>query len=762
MNSVVYAGTALFIAGLLLAEKFGCEYNFLPVLAVMSLCLITAAVMRREILIKIITVIVFFMGGVYSGISTGPAPEELLHEYNGANIQAYGNIIPDSVKNSEYGTSFILKCEKIIVGEKNINYRDSLKIFIRQKVTLKAGSVVCNGTLNGLTGFNNPGGFDYKKWNYIHGIGGFLQCNKVIIADEKFGIFDKLMLMNMELRNFISSRINGDIGYILAGMVLGGSSYLGEDVKKVFSDNGLTHLLAVSGSNMVLLASLLLLVLGNLKTSQRNAITGVFLIFYAGLCGFQPPVCRAVIMSLVLLYTGKHTEKGVLLCLTAVIMLIFKPVWLYDIGFQLSFGAAAGLIFIMPKIRLMLSAFLPVWLSEGIAVTCAAQLSVLPFLIGYFHQISIISIISNIVLVPVMEISVLLTLAGSLLAYMIDIGDFLMQAAAFLMEQIIVQADLLAKIPFSVMVFSGMPLWAVSVYYFLLVIFFDLPCVQFLENAQRKILIAFLSCTLLFWVGYIKFYSKDFTVYFLDVGQGDCAVVVSETGKTAVIDTGGLKNYDTGSKILVPFLYSLGKTKIDYLLLSHGDYDHAGGCLNLTKWLDINCIILAQAKLTDIEKQLLNSAPESKIEFAKTGNCYRLGDKSVLKIIDAPPEDAEGNDASIVAEVSAGKQSVLFTGDIDAERESMLKAGKAAVLKVAHHGSKYSSSEEFLAGVKPEIAVISVGRNSYGHPHDETIARLKANGCRYIMRTDKMGAIKVVFDDNFTRCYSYVYQKEYF
>lgn len=757
MKQAIYTGTLLFIIGVLSGDRFN-QYLSSYWLSAAIIAMITAfySFKRLRQYGAVILSIILFSGGLVSGAGMGKSAAEFFKPYYGSYITAAGQIEPASVKQTEYGTSFILNCTHLETAGKVAACKNSVRVFTENKIPDRMGTVSCRGYLQELSNFHNPGTFDMDSWNRIHKLGGFIKKADVEYLDRNGSISDELICYSLHLKNEISKLQPGDAGKLLGNMVFGGSSNLTDETRKVFSDNGITHLLAVSGSNMVLLTGFLLIIFG--KCRFKAWLIAAFLLIYAGLCGFQPPVWRALLMSLVLLYEGKNLEKGILLCLVAIITLIFKPLWVYDAGFQLSFGAAAGLIWLLPKLKLMLSAYVPLWLSEAAAVTLAAQLAILPLLINYFHQLSVISLISNIILVPILEMATILTLLGMALWELAGLDAGLIKLAGFFTEQVIVQGKILALLPASVLPVPVMPLWCIFVYYFLLAISFDFTCLQFLQNKERKIFIAALSLMLGGYFIWQKLDRQPFTAYFLDVGQGDCAVIMTEE-KVAVIDTGGLKNFDTGSRIIAPFLYSMGRDEIDLLLLSHGDYDHAGGAAGLADYVKVDKVIVPPEQ--KLPEQVYASL-KNKCLTAKEGDVYQLDDRAYLKILSAP-RNKSGNAGSIVCEAVNGQQNILFTGDIDAEGESLLtNLQPYTVLKAAHHGSKYSSSEEFLKQVMPQLTVISAGKNNgYGHPHEETLTRLVNAGSK-IMRTDTMGAVKVVFDDGETKCYSYLYQRKYF
>lgn len=403
------------------------------------------------------------------------------------------------------------------------------------------------------------------------------------------------------------------------------------------------------------------------------------------------------------------------------------------------------------------------WLSEAVGVTIAAQLPVLPILFSSFHQLPVISLLSNIILTPVLECCVLLTMAGLALDTLCGWGSTLIIIAAYLLKQVLIQADFLSAIPGGQIVVGSLPSWSGIIYYFLLVIVLDLACVQFLHNKERRFLSIVLTAVLAIVVLWSSLLPQPLTAYFLDVGQGDSAVVVTPSGQVIVIDTGGLKNYDTGSRIVAPFLRSIGKDKVDILLLSHGDFDHAGGAAGLAANMNIDRFIVPPKLDKQILQQVQSHNPECRLEYPAEGQQYRLKDGGSLDIVSIGKAESDSNDAGIVAAIEYAGHKLLFPGDISTEREEQLQnIGHYEVLKVAHHGSSGSSSAEFLQQIQPAIAVISAGRNnSYRHPHQETLQRLQAAGAE-VLRTDQSGAVKIVFDGAGTKCYSYVYHKQYF
>lgn len=453
---------------------------------------------------------------------------------------------------------------------------------------------------------------------------------------------------------------------------------------------------------------------------------------------------------------GSGAERGRLLCLVAALLLFLQPLWLADIGFQLSFGAAAGLLWLLPACQRLLPQALPAPIGEAAAVSLAAQLAVLPLEVYYFQQFSLIALVSNIVLVPVLEIAAQLALVGALLPVC---GEYLLQLAAWLTAQVLTQARFFADLPYSTVVIGKLPAYCLVLYYAALFVWADFPWLQIWSNRERRCILLLHALLLAGMLAYQQYRTLPLACYFLDVGQGDCAVIVTPSQRVAIIDTGGLKNISTATRVITPFLRYLGKREADILLLSHYDFDHVGAAADLLRQLRVKKLLLPNEALTEeskrVQQEILAQAGRTQAHVVQGGERYALDDNAEIVLVDVPQQDVPGNEASTLAALQSVQGSVLFTGDMGEEREQRLQLQQYTVLKAGHHGSHYSSSMEFLEQVRPRLTVISCGRgNRYGHPHQETLERLQAIGSA-VVRTDELGCIKVVFDAEGIKCYGY-------
>ena len=745
----IYGGTVLFLGGCYIGLQWvGAGLYSLLLPGLLLAVLLALALRVSSKLLPLVLALGMGLVGLGAGLQA-PVPAQLpLAPYWQQQVQVYGSLEPMSVQQREYGSSLVLSCEQLHFQGQSIPYRGRLRVSLQEQVPT-AGRLWLEGTLQPLHSLHNPGSLDGSRWNYIHGLGGRLQRATLLQVQEETSLLRQVELLNVRLRQLLLQYVPGERGNLLGNMVLGGSGGLSTEVYESFVNNGLVHLLSVSGSHLVLLTSFLQLCLGRLPLPISRPLISLLLVAYGVLCGLQPPVLRALTMSMVLLWGGRGGAKGRILCLTAVLMLIFKPLWLYEIGFQLSFVTAAGLLWLYPKLKPYCCARLPNILGEALAITLAAQLAALPWTIGYFHQLSLISLLSNMLLVPLLELAMLVTITGLVLVACMPGWNGLLLLASWILQQTLVQSMVLAQLPGAVLTIGTLPLWCGVVYYFILALWVDVPLIQFLRNEERRLALGAGGAVLVITLVIQNLWPQPLTIYFMDVGQGDGAVIITPSKQVLVIDTGGLKNYDTGSRLIVPLLRSLGKSQVDLMVLTHGDYDHLGGAAGIARNLQVEQVLLPLVPTPDKEAPLLQQLDPKRTLRCGEGHCFSFGQVQ-LQLLPTPQDVAQHgpNYSSYVCLLEYRGQRVLFTGDIDEERERGLQQiGPCQVLKVAHHGSKSSSCQEFLEQVRPSLAIISSGLgNSYGHPHQEVLTRLGNNGAQ-ILRTDHLGAIKLVVEE---------------
>lgn len=608
---------------------------------------------------------------------------------------------------------------------------------------------------------NNPGAYDFEAALKRQGI-----TARATITGETFAITggqggwtDTVSAWRMTIRDRMNAVMSREQTAILFGMLFGGYTDIPPAVVKDFAATGLVHILSVSGTHIALVTGVAVWlgrVIG-LKPVLTMAAAGFIVLFYGAVSGFTPPVIRSSVMgviSLAAVALGRDRDARAALALAALAMLIDTPGLIYDLSFQLSFAATAGLVWLYPPLAGQLQKRLPHLLAAGLAITLAAQLSVLPVLAWYFNSLSLSSFVANIVLLPIIEAVVIFGLLGTLAALIWSAGGSVILAVCGVAIAAIVDSiSLLAKVPGSSVYLPSFGYAFSAAYYLILLWSFGykpafVPDAGWLARRSPK-LTSFLVVCLAGCFAVYAYWPRPAAVHFIDVGQGDAVLVTTPHGRSVLIDAGGTageSGFDVGDRVVAPYLRHYGVLSLDYLILTHGHQDHAGGAAAVVAAVPVKNVLLATEAHSAAITKLLAVRSGSSFIPAYKGQAVML-DGVGIEVVHAPVrQDVKrgGNEASAVVRVSFGAHSFLITGDLTAaEEKSMAGNGlsQSTVLKVAHHGARSSTSPEFLQAVKPGFAVISAGYNNrYGHPHAETLQRLDAHSVTYF-RTDVQGAV---------------------
>jgi competence protein ComEC len=544
----------------------------------------------------------------------------------------------------------------------------------------------------------------------------------------------------------------------LDGLILGEKKGLPPETDEAFRRAGVYHILAVSGFNVALLASSVFFVLSALGISRRaTAVTaGAALVGFALVVGGQASVLRATVMGLLLLAAMLLDRKSQLmnaLALAALALLAWRPGDLWDPGFQLSFAATAGIIYLAPAITAWLAARgWPAWLATAVAVSVGAQAAVTPVMLIHFNQLSLIGIAANLIVVPLAAVATTLGMLALLVALASAVGaDVIFQALWLVLVALRVAVWAAAAVP-AAMIHLPAPGWAaIFTWSVALALVPFLGARRWTRTAAAACLTAALALSIWPWV---KPGDGRLRITFLDVGQGDAILVELPEGRRLLVDGGpaGARRLDVGERVVAPYLWNRPAARVDAVAVTHSDTDHSGGLR----------AVLTRFRVGELwENGRWGPGSEETLRAAeRSGACRRtlvagqriwLGSALVTVLnpdgtlpFDEPAPDGE-NEQSLVLRIDWRGFSLMLTGDLGRPGEERVLAShapvRALVLKVGHHGSRFSSTDEFLASTRPAVAVISVGaRNPFHHPTPEALARLEAAGAR-IYRTDRDGAV---------------------
>lgn len=643
---------------------------------------------------------------------------------------------------------------------------DKMRVFpddsLEQDPALEIGNILeLTGDLQPPEPAGNPGQFDEVSYYESQGISGKFYCRKLSVKDHKsYFIPQTLYQIRQSLCSQIESVLPMQTAGVLWAMLLAEKSGLDDTVKELYTKGGIGHILAISGLHISLIGAGLFFFLRKYIMPMRAAAVSVIflLLLYGELTGFSVSTARAVIMMILMLTArilGERYDTFNALACAALIELFSHPQSLFQASFLLSYGTILGIFFFIRSWNEQ--SFTERKVSRLLFSNLGMMLLTLPIVFYFYYEFNLFTFVANTVVLPCMSLVMALGISGSLISYLTAfLANYLLGAAHYLLLYFQWVCEWIQKIP-GAMYVTGQPSMArIILYYTGLILFLILSKVK-KAGKYRSILILF-SVLILLW----PFpQNTELTITSLDVGQGDCTVIQYED-HTFMIDGGSTSVSQVGKNRISRWLKYKGITKIDAIFITHCDEDHISGILEFLEAEDHMGIRIGKVVLPSIENtdehysQLEKKIKQSKISLMKMkkGDKIRLEPGFALTCIHpySGYEWEDANDYSLVLQLSCNDFRGVFMGDLGEKGEKEILSGLAAVtfLKTGHHGSKNSSSEEFLDRIKPKIASISAGRNNrYHHPHEETLKRLEKYGT-IIKRTDESGAITVKSSGNKT------------
>jgi len=616
----------------------------------------------------------------------------------------------------------------------------------------------------------NPGGFDYRAFLASKGIYALGKSgnNLKLTGINRGSWFNTKVIYPSRrfVRRSLKKHIEKPALPLVLALLTGDRGMLSDDVTEHFANAGALHILAVSGLHVGFVLLFLEIMLGLMRIPVRIRITAEIagLLFFTMITEIRASILRAFVMAALFLIgrlLKKRPDAVNIIGVAGIILLAANPVWLFDVGFLLSFSAVFSIVYFYPKARKFLinkNLFphkkYPAYLADLIIVSICAQIGTLPITLTAFNNFPLLSPIVNIIAIPAAGIIVslgILTILFSLLS------PFIAGIYGLCTSFVIYFLNWFTK-AVSNLTFSSIAVPSPGTV--LIIIYVSVIMTIFSTNRRiRKTLIfaTLILSNIFVWNKALTGSFSDLTWIQFDVGQGDSALIIFPRSKTLLID-GGNKTpfFDNGKRVIAPFLIKKGIKKIDAVIATHPHNDHIGGLIYLLKHFSIGRVysngvdfsspLNRQFNLVLEERGIPNkiiTAPDSIVSFPGA-KIYFLSPDSVTKHI------FDINNTSLVTEICFGTRRFLFMGDAENPIEKHMIAEslsfKSDILKVGHHGSKISCSTEFLNAVSPSLAVISVGRrNKYKHPSYQCISRLR-NSKISVMRTDTKGAVIIKTD----------------
>ena len=581
--------------------------------------------------------------------------------------------------------------------------------------------------------YNNtiPNNFNYKSYLSNKMIYYQLKIDNIKVIKESNNIIYKL-------KNKINKRILkiDKTGYLKA-FILGDNSLIDDMVYESYQSIGITHLFALSGMHVSLLSGIILKGLKKVNNKLKYLIVIIVLISYGFIVGYPASIKRAItffiIASINKIFNFKLSTLKILF-ITVFILIFLNYKIIYDIGFLYSvitvFGIFWGSNFIKSE-NIIYSSF---------KLSLVAFLFSLPITLACFYEINILSIIYNMFYIPFVSV---ILYPFCLLTFILPFLEKILVLLIKVMENI---SLFLNNIDFFKL-YLDFNIGEILLFYILLLVILR-------YNRFKYFILLFLIVFIDFMIPYLD---SSLYVYYLDVGQGDSSLIITpHLNEVILIDTGGKLSFDTkleGDKSYVSdgtlsLLRSLGINKIDYLILTHGDYDHMGDAIYLVNNIKINKVIFNCGEYNDLEKELMEVLEQEKINYYTCINELDIN-KNKIYFLNSDIYDNE-NDNSNVTYFNFYNHNFLFMGDAGIDKEKYIldnyNLENIDFFKVGHHGSKTSSSKEFVNMINPKYSLVSVGRNNrYGHPNEEVLDILRDSK---IYRTDENGTIKLQIKNN--------------
>ena len=601
-----------------------------------------------------------------------------------------------SIEYSDNKTSFIVKGKEKVL----LNYYEENKFNIGDKVKvigeLKSPSI---NTTKNLFNYRN-----YLKSQKIYWI---INNPKITLLKRNNNIFYKV-------KNYLINKINNEYLY---SFILGDNSYIDDEIINSYRKNGISHLFAISGMHITLITSILLYLFGKVFDNKNIIILiiSVFLLLYMFLVGFTPSVIRAILLFIILNFS-KSKAKDVIVIIACILLLI-NPYYIYDLGFKYSFIVSYYLINYNKL-------FNKNYIYNLFLISLIAFLASLPIQVNNFFEINLFSIVNNMVFVPLVSIIIfpftLITFIFSFLEPVLNIMINILENLSLFFSRYSYNI-IIPKIPLVLIIF----------YYFIL-----------LKLNKFKII---LLVTFLVLYPNMRYFINNYAVTFIDVGQGD-SILINYPYNTSniLIDTGGSsynKSNYISNNIIIPCLKSIGINKLDYLIITHGDYDHMGEAIDLVENFKVEKVIFNCGEFNELEQELIKILDKKKISYYICIKELNIDDNKLYFLNNELYDNENDNSSVIYTELNNHK--FLFMGDAGVEVEDDIiekyNLKNIDVLKVGHHGSKTSTSKEFIDEINPKYGVISVGKNNrYEHPNKEVLDKLKY---LKIYRTDIDGSV---------------------
>lgn len=655
----------------------------------------------------------------------------------------------------EYGYS---NCYTVNMG----SFYHMAYIYTDSEECYSLGSVIkIVGTPTAFDSAENEGQFDSNKYYKSKNIDAKIEDAKIeVIREGKNSIYNGMYLFKEKLSRIILKNCP-DNGGVLNGILTGDKSSIPDQVKEVYQYAGISHILAISGlhvTNISLIIGFLLLFF-RIPKKVSMFVSVLFLILYSLFSGMSASVFRAVSMYVftsMAFFTGRKYDMPIALSFSLFLYSLMYPHSIFSSGTILSYLAVVSIYIytiFYRKIHVYKEAtkfrrFIKNKIYKPFSLGLFLSVFSFPIVIYFFNTYPLLSVFVNmyvIVLMPVLFIlgivaCVMIHVFGPLAVLLFKICDYIISSYLFISKFTVEKLN-------SVIVIGKPKIYEIVIFYlFMFIIIFVF------SDLKKKWISMLIMCIP---IALIIYRNEDVAITMLNVDQGECIHISNGEGEHILVDCGSLGDTKVYNNRVEPYLLSNGISELEYVFLSHADNDHINGIVqyfeNTYNLIDVNNIVITydMYKNESVYNSIILPAIEdgTNIILIEKGD-YILSKPLIFECLHPNNYSTyeDSNDASMVLKMTVNDKTALFTGDISKAIENTIAIGDIDILKVSHHGSKTATSESFLIQTNPEYALISCGKNnSYGHPHQEIITRLKAEFIK-VFNTTEDGAVRILLD----------------
>ena len=729
----------------------------------------------------------FFFTGSLLELSNRQSSELVALAERQERVTIEGTVLEPPVSREET-TTVVVRIDRLQGMESRKAAGEKIRVTVYKPETALAPGdrILFPARLRAFRNFNNPGRYDYALAMEIRGLSCAASVTEgrriVPMGKGDLGFpFELLERARKPIREFFAERLSPRNQALFQALILGEQEGVRPDLRELFTVTGLGHVLSVSGLHVALVAwfsfALIKRVLSlsyelalRIDLRKTSALfTSIPVVAYTCLAGFQVPSQRSMMMVLAFLFSmilAREKDVWSTLALTALVVLAADPQSIFAISFQLSFLAVVGILWLAPGIFALIS-FKAYDIRKGVlyrfygyfcglaSVTISAMLFLLPITSFYFHRVSLVSLLANMTALPVMGACILPLglLAAACLPLSQALANSILAVASWGLDRMMDYVDYWSRFSWTEVQVFRPNFMEISLFYVFLFCLLSLKHLRWARVGLVLVLLI-LAGDITYW-SYRTHFNPSLKVTYLDVGQGNAALIQFPGSERMLIDGGGFpgSDFDIGEMVIAPFLLRSKILRIDTLVMTHPEADHLGGLLFIAGHFGPKEFWYNGEKLESPNFQKLTALLDAKGISRRTPAHLKEGREISGARVEVlhPVEEflsRKSNDNSLVLRISYGGTSFLFPGDLEATGEQALvaRAGpqlKSDVLLIPHHGSKSSSSLAFLESVRPEVCIISAGKgNPFGFPSQDILRRLRGAGCK-IIRMDEAGATEV-------------------